>query len=865
MNYSRVFLLLFMLFWLNDSNAQTWNWAKQIGSILSDKATVVKVDTADNVIVVGYFSQPISLGNNVNIAPVGQGKEIFIAKYNNQGVCQWAICGGHHYDDRILGMDVDIAGNIYITGTCWFNITLGAITLNALPQACCDQCFVYKISPTGTVLWGNMAGGQGDDQGLDLVNDNLGNSYIGGFMSGDTIWLGGTGVASNTLAIPATNSGSHVYNYWVGKINAAGQWVWGKTFGNLPWDPSTFKYVERDIAITLDDNDNLFIAGGYDGTRLFGSTTLTSVGGTDVFLQRMTTNGTIDWAISGGSDKDDWANGVAVDSLGNVYVTGEHRDSLIFPLGNVLVKNYNKRDIFVAKFEASDGTCQWGKRAGSDLGSERGNDVYADKNCHVYVTGEVGAKGKFGPFDTDSVGTIHAFVSRISPAGNWLWVTTGGTIDSADIRSNSVILGKNDNLYVCGNFRDDAKFGASNFMSAGKTDGFLASLKDMNKDLCVPVPFVNAGISSLSYPTDTICDSDIYPKFVLTNDGNFPLTTATIQYSIDGGAPIFFNWTGYLDSLDTDLVTLPSTIVSSGAHTITITIISGNGQPDALAANNVITQNFYVISNAGAAFLPYIEGFESGIFPSNGMTLNNPTGGQTWQIANNAAAIGIRSIMISNLLNNVLGAEDDINLPTFDFSPYPNPVLLFDYAYAPYTAGASDTLEILIASCGSNYTSFAKYYGSTLATANPTTAPFVPTSKDWKNRTLDLSAFAGSGIVKIKFRNISGYENNLYLDNINVLGFPLGVDGENEWARKIDLYPNPAHNLLNINYQADENEAINLSILDIAGHQISSFSFDANIGRNEWKVNVENLTTGMYIIQLTNGSMRTAKKVVVNH
>jgi len=859
------YILLPFLMIFAHTQAQTWNWAKQIGSPLSDKATVVKTDTADNVIVVGYFSAPISLGNNVNIAPVGQGKEIFVAKYNNLGVCQWAICGGHHYDDRILGMDVDKAGNIYITGTCWFDITLGGITLNSLPQACCDQCFVYKISPTGTVLWGNMAGGYGDDQGLDLVNDNLGNSYIGGFMSGDTIWLGGTGIAQNTLAIPATNSGSHVYNYWVGKIDAAGQWVWGKTFGNLPWDPATFKYVERDIALCLDDNNNIFIAGGYDGARLFGSTTLTSVGGTDVFLQKMGTNGTIQWAIAGGSDKDDWANGVAADSLGNVYVTGEHRDSLNFSLGNIWVKNYDKRDVFVAKFSDADGSCQWGKRAGSNLGSERGNDVYANKKCRVYVTGEVAAKGKFGPFEVDSIGSINAFVARISPAGNWLWVTTGGTVDTSDIRSNSITLGENNKLYICGNFRDDAKMGTNNFLSAGKTDAFLASLTDNDLAYCVPLPFVNAGVFSISYPTDTICDSDMYPEFLLTNDGNLPLTSATIEYSIDGGAPIPYNWTGYLDSLDTDLVTLPVSSVASGAHTITISVIAANGQPDALVANNIGTQNFFIISNAGAQLLPYIEGFENGIFPSNGMTLNNPTGGQTWQIANNAAAIGIRSVMISNLLNSTLGAIDDIILPPFDFSPYSNPVLTFDYAYAPYTAGSSDTLEILIANCGSNYASFAKYFGGTLQTAAATTSPFVPTSKDWKNKNLDLSSFAGSGMVKILFRNISNYENNLYLDNINVLGFPVSIDTENEWTSKIGFYPNPADNLLNISYEAEGKENLNISILDIAGHLISTFSFEANTGNNEFSLKTADLPSGIYLFQLNNGSTKAAKKVAVTH
>lgn len=476
----KIFFLtaIIILLTYNNTNAQSWVWSNKIGNTQSDKATCIKTDSSGNIYVAGYFSDNISLGINnliLNYTENDYSKEAFIAKFDSTGFCFWARSGGQYYDDRVLGMDVDAEGNSIITGTFWegsgIQFSGNYITGSAFGSG--DQCFIVKYDKNGNYLWGNFvcSNGYEDDQGLDVATDKAGNSYVVGFMGGNTLYCGG-----NTITATNTDNSYEEHSYWIAKINSVGQFQWAKCFGNLPFDYTAYKYIERDIAVCVDDSGGVYITGGYDDTQTFGSTTLTSTGGYDIFIMKYNTSGTFQWVINGGSDKDDWANGICSDKNGNVYVVGEHRDSLI--IDTVIVNNYNKRDAFVLKIDATTGKPIWGKRAGSNLGGERGNDVWADSFCNVYVCGDINENAKFGDNITTGAGKYEeAFVAKISPEGKWKWVATGGGIDSND-RANAIVKGKGAQVYVCGFFRAPATFGTDNLISSGSSDGFFSRLHD---------------------------------------------------------------------------------------------------------------------------------------------------------------------------------------------------------------------------------------------------------------------------------------------------------------------------------------------------------------------------------------------------
>lgn len=482
-------VLLFLVFG-HLSFAQSWNFVGSVSADQSDKCITVKTDLSGNLIVSGYVGSDLPTFNfgNGQIIPNAHagGKEMFVAKYTSNGVCIWAKAFGQYYDDRVLGMDVDYNGDIYITGTFWDYMTLGGVSLG---NNGFDECAIAKLDKnTGAVIWANYTGGILDNQGLDIAVDGQGFIYVGGFYFAgyDWNWFGQQGqltLGNSGLPFPLENDpDQHLYKYWVAKMDPTGNFIWGTNFGDLPFDPIANKYVERDIALCLDEQDQLYVGGGFDGTQTFGNFQLTSNGGHDFFALKMDDTGNILWAKSGGSNKDDWANGISVDSLGHIYLVGEHRNEFI--IDNVVVKNYDKRDVFILKMDANNGTCIWGKRAGSDGGSERGNDVYANKDCKIYVAGDIGQKANFGSvIETPNSGGISSFVSRISKDGNWLWTITGGSTDSSD-RCNSVDLSPSGKIYASGFYKLSPTYGTIILNNLGKTDGFYAIIEDVLEYSC---------------------------------------------------------------------------------------------------------------------------------------------------------------------------------------------------------------------------------------------------------------------------------------------------------------------------------------------------------------------------------------------
>src|ERR1700756_5471296 len=74
--------------------------------------------------------------------------------------------------------------------------------------------------------------------------------------------------------------------------------------------------------IAADTNGNIYVAGSFRGTVGFGSTNLTSAGGSDIFVAKFDNSGNLQWIQQAGGTNNDQGAAVAVDASGNVFVTG---------------------------------------------------------------------------------------------------------------------------------------------------------------------------------------------------------------------------------------------------------------------------------------------------------------------------------------------------------------------------------------------------------------------------------------------------------------------------------------------------------------------------------------------------------------
>lgn len=355
-------------------------------------------------------------------------------------------------------------------------------------------------------------------------------------------------------------------------------------------------------------------------------------------------------------------------------------------------------------------------------------------------------------------------------------------------------------------------------------------------------------------PGGTVCDLSVTPVVTIKNHGMEVLTSLDISYTIDGGAPTNYAWSGSLVSAASEMVTLPASATTAGDHTLEVTLSNPNGNPDADASDNVVSTEFLV--NTSSLALPLVEGFEPSGFPYDGYTISNPDDDKTWARTNFGASLGDYSIYMANYSYDAAGEIDEFVVPAYDFSDLTEVVFTFDVAYALYTASGiySDTLEVLVSDdCGTSWSTLYKKANPDLQTTAPTTANFKPESDEWRTETIDLSAYIGEPQVFVKFRGITNYENNLYIDNININNGDVIQGISNATVYALNLYPNPTGDNIHLRFNTPAGGDYSIRITDVTGKLVYTGSMATQMAENSITLPTWNFESGLYHVQLSNG------------
>lgn len=203
----------------------------------------------------------------------------------------------------------------------------------------------------------------------------------------------------------------------------------------------------------------------------------------------------------------------------------------------------------------------------------------------------------------------------------------------------------------------------------------------------------------------------------------------------------------------------------AGTHNATLVVRSSSNGLDYTESKTT-----YITVNSGTTVsLPISEPFANTGTPA-GWSIVNLNGGTTWtQIGTVGNPAG--SFVFDNANIDDRGNTDEFRTANFSTVGMSSSQLTFDVAYAPYDATFYDGLEVLVSSdCGATYTSVYSKIGTALQTRTATTNLFSPTTAQWRNETIDLTPFIGESSVKVAFRNLAGYGNRLFVDNINITG-----------------------------------------------------------------------------------------------
>jgi hypothetical protein len=263
---------------------------------------------------------------------------MIIVKYNNSGTVQWQrkLAGAAGQADEAYSIVLDSSDNVYITGLLYD--TFGN-----------RDIFIAKYDSSGTLQWQRKLAG-GFDIGHSIAVDSSNNVYIGG---------------------QSNNAGNAEVQ--IAKYNSSGTIQFQKRITTNAGFSSMIGY-----GIAVDSSQNIYIAGD-----IYGPSTSNN---DDIYVAKLdSTASNITWdkylSSSSGSDN---GRDVAVDSSGNVYITGNSKQG-----------TGAQNACQIVKYDSS-GTIQWQRFIEqTSSGTNIGWGIKVDALGSYYVSGTIGSGDNF--------------------------------------------------------------------------------------------------------------------------------------------------------------------------------------------------------------------------------------------------------------------------------------------------------------------------------------------------------------------------------------------------------------------------------------------------------------------------------------
>lgn len=255
-------------------------WSSRAGGQSADYVTGLALDTQQNLVISGYYYGSLNFGDTTLVS--SGSSDIFLAKFNAEGDLLWAMSAGGSSSDQCRSASCDPEGNILISGSFYYDITLGDTTLSTL-------------NPVGVVVARYLPNGQLDRafqlDGTYLSSENYviadrdGGFYLTGNFS-ELIHFG-----SHTF-----DAGEFDQDIYLAKYGSACENLWARQAYSASSD--------QVIGIDIDVNNNAYITGHYLDTIQFEQVSLPYTlccGSREIFIVKYNSSGGVLWGqqISG--------------------------------------------------------------------------------------------------------------------------------------------------------------------------------------------------------------------------------------------------------------------------------------------------------------------------------------------------------------------------------------------------------------------------------------------------------------------------------------------------------------------------------------------------------------------------------------
>jgi hypothetical protein len=228
--------------------------------------------------------------------------------------------------------------------------------------------------------------------------------------------------------------------------------------GEPPWSRA-FDAPAVPYGIATDETGAVVLAGELFGNADFGGGSLGPVepdNGCAVFVAKLDPSGGYGWGRRfGGSDYCDGASGVALDSTGDMWMTGSFGASVDFGGGAVLADQLGNGDIFVVKLDGA-GEHLWSKGFGGK-GRDGGWTIAVGSDDDVVIGGSFEDAVDFGGGMLVSQGSEDGFVTKLDAFGNHLWSRAFGGAN--EDRATGIAVDATGNVFVIGSTEGGIYFG----------------------------------------------------------------------------------------------------------------------------------------------------------------------------------------------------------------------------------------------------------------------------------------------------------------------------------------------------------------------------------------------------------------------
>jgi hypothetical protein len=623
-------------------------------------------------------------------------------------------------------------------------------------------------------LWANSAGGTGYDYGRSVTADDSGNVYVTGNFNSASLPFG-------TTTLMNANAGSH--DIFVTKYDENGNVLWAMRNGG-----SNNDYAQ---SIAVDDSGNVYVSGYFTSpTITFGTTTLLSAGSTDVFIVKYDGSGNVIWATGAGGSGGDYAQSIAADASGNVYMTG-YFDSATLTFGTTVLTNAGSSNIFIAKYDGN-GNVIWATHYGGSS-NDYAVSITANSSGKVYITGYFNSPTlSFGSTILNNVSNHDIFVVKFDANGNVLWAKSNG--GSGGDYGQSIAADGSGNVYVTGYFISPTiTFGTTTLNNVGGSDIFIAKYD---------------GSGNILWAT--------------SNGGS--ATDAGDCVAADASGNVYV--TGYFNSSSLTFGT--TTLINAGSYDVftvkydvngNILWSTGNGGAsleggDGIAADNL--GNVYVTGYSFSSSLPF------------GSTDLTNAGGYDIYVAKFGVCI---AATFSQNLAICPGESITVGANTY------------------FSSGTYIDTLVVGNACDSIVTTYL-----TIRPTYDTTQNVIINQAD--------TLFVGNNFYTIQ----GSYADTLVAMNgcDSIINTNLTVlMGVGEFPDQIDLfiYPNPAHGMLNISFTGNGEGIDRITINNLFGQEV--FSWMQPYPKNKFQVDISNHPAGIYFIHINqNNKIKTCKLII---